>query len=275
MPESAYLLALRSPRPLRPKAPLLIYLPGGDGTGQLFHRQLEGLEKAFDIRCLEIPPDDLTGWEQLVEQVVALIQAELNKTPRSAIYLCGESFGGCLALKLILHSPHLFNRLVLVNPASAFRRHSWLYPLSFLVQPVPQPIYRFFWVWFLPLLASLDKIEAEDRRLLLNAVQLMTPETSIWRVSLLREFRVSDAELAQIQQPTLVIASGRDHVLPSIQEADHLVTTLPQAQKYVLPDSGHACLLESKVNLYDVLRSVDFLPQAVMQLDRQPEPCQD
>ena len=92
---SAYLLALRSPRPPRPKAALLIYLPGGDGTGQLFYRQLAGLEQNFDIRCLEIPADHLTGWSPLIEQVVDLVKAELAQGKRPAVYLCGESFGGC------------------------------------------------------------------------------------------------------------------------------------------------------------------------------------
>lgn len=260
MSESPYFLALRSPRPRQLNAPLFIYLPGGDGTGQLFHRQLEGLEKAFDIRCLEIPPDDLNGWDQLVKQVVQLVEAEVNEHPRSAVYLCGESFGGCLALKVILHAPHLFNRLVLVNPASSFKRHSWLYWLSFVAHPVPEAIYRTFWLWFLPILASLGRIEAKDRRALLTAVQCMTQETSVWRVALLREFQISEQQLRQIKQPTVVIASGRDSILPSVSEADHLCALMPQAQKYVLPDSGHACLLEADVNLHDILQSVGFLP---------------
>lgn len=262
MSESPYFLALRSPRPQRLNAPLFIYLPGGDGTGQLFYRQLEGLEKAFDIRCLEIPPDDLHHWDYLTEQVVQLIKDELDKGFRPSVYLCGESFGGCLALKIMLHSPQLFDHLILINPASSFNRRSWLYALSFLARPVPQSIYRFFWLWFLPVLASLGRIEADDRRALLNAVQLMTQETSIWRVMLLREFQIDDADLRQIKQPTLVVASGRDHVLPSVNEAERLCSLLRNAQTCVLPESGHACLLESEVNLYDILQTVNFLPQA-------------
>lgn len=260
MSESAYLLVLRSPRPPQPNAPLFVYLPGGDGTGQLFHRQLEGLETTFDIRCLEIPPDDMTGWDELARQVIDLVKRELADHPRSMVYLCGESFGGCLALQMIQRTPQLFDRLILVNPASAFRRHSWLYGLSFLVRPVPEAIYRLFWVWFLPLLASLGRIEATDRRALLNAVQMMSQETSIWRLSLLRAFEISDRALSQIQQPTLVIASGRDLILPSLQEAEFLVSTMPQAQSYLLPESGHACLLESEVHLHQILTESHFLP---------------
>lgn len=257
---SVSLLRLLSPRPRQPNAPLFIYLPGGDGTGQLFHRQLASLEKGFDIRCLEIPPDDLTGWDDLADQVIELIQAELVETPRSQVYLCGESFGGCLALKIMQHSPHLFHYLILVNPASAFRHHSWLYSLSFLAHPVPAPIYRFFWIWFLPVLAALGRMEAEDRRVLLTAVQSMPQETSIWRVGLLRKFHISDAELQKITQPTLVVASGCDAILPSLAEAERLTIQFPNAQKYVLQNSGHACLLEKDVHLYDILQATGFLP---------------
>lgn len=272
MSESAYFLALRSPRPPQLNAPLLIYLPGGDGTGRLFYRQLEGLEKVFDIRCLEIPPDDLTGWDQLVEQVIELVKTELSERPRSAVYLCGESFGGCLALKIMLTLPALFDHLILVNPASAFNRH-WLYWASCLVCPVPEPIYRTFWLGFLPILAALGRIEADDRRALLTAVQLMTQETSIWRLGLLREFQISDQQLKQIEQPTLLIASGRDSVLPSISEAERLYQLLPQAKKYILPDSGHACLIEADVHLYDILQSAAFLPGSQSQ-SSQSQPSQ-
>ncbi|MFM7426465.1 MAG: alpha/beta fold hydrolase [Elainella sp.] len=270
MPDSAYLLALRSPRPVQLHAPLLVYLPGGDGTGQLFYRQLEGLEKTFDIRCLEIPPDDQTGWDDLAQQVVELVEAELRQKNR-AVYLCGESFGGCLALKVVLRAPHLFERLILVNSASAFNRRSWLYWPSFFAIPVPEDAYRLFWLWFLPLLAAVSRIDPDDRRILLNAVQLMAQETSIWRVALLREFQVGDAELQTISQPTLIIASGRDLVLPSVQEAQRLKSLIPQAQVHILPDSGHACLLEAEVHLYDILAAANFLPQP--QPSREQQSC--
>ncbi len=258
---SAYLLALRSPRPPRPQAALFVYLPGGDGTGQLFYRQLAGLEQMFDIRCLEIPANDQTDWEQLTKQVVALVQAELKQGARPAVYLCGESFGGCLALKVIQQAPQLFDRLILINSASGFNQSSWLYWPSFLAYPVPDPLYRIFWLWFLPILAALDRIEATDRRTLLNAVHLMTQSTSIWRVRLLREFQLNDAQIQQIRQPTLIVASGRDLVLASVQEAERLHQLLPQAQTHILPDSGHACLLEAEVSLVQILEAASFLPQ--------------
>ena len=249
----------RVPRPLNPHAPLLFYLPGMDGTGQLLSRQLAGLEQAFDIRCLTLPPDDLTPWEALTTQVVNLIEAELAHGTQQLTYLCGESFGGCLALKVMERSPHLFDRLILLNPATSFKQSFWIYWGSYLVQPLPDPIYRTSCVGFLPFLAALERIEASDRRALLDAMQSVTQKASLWRMSLLREFDLPDAVVRSLQKPALVIASKRDRLLPSVHEASRLASLLPNAQIQVLPQSGHACLLEGDVDLYDILKVNQFL----------------
>lgn len=47
--------------------------------------------------------------------------------------------------------------------------------------------------------------------------------------------------------PTMVVASARDRLLPSLSEAGRLVSLIPGALRVVLPDSGHTALLESKV----------------------------
>jgi hypothetical protein len=43
-----------------------------------------------------------------------------------------------------------------------------------------------------------------------------------------------------------------------VAEAERLVIYLPNAQKKLLPKSGHACLLETEVKLGDILRSRRF-----------------
>lgn len=251
----------RTPSRLMTDAPLFIYLPGMDGTGELLRRQLAGLEQSFDIRCLAIPPDDLTTWEQLTEKVVDLIRTELKPHIQRSIYLCGESFGGCLALKVVLRSPQLFDRLILINPASSFHRYPWIHWGSYLARPLPEPLYRLSCIGFLSFLASLRQMEAGDRRALLTAMQSVAQESVIWRLSLLREFNVTEAQLSSITQPTLIMASARDSLLPSVSEAEHLAVHIPDAQIHTLPNSGHACLLESRVNLYNILQSFHFLSQ--------------
>ncbi|MBD1853521.1 alpha/beta fold hydrolase [Cyanobacteria bacterium FACHB-502] len=245
----------RTPTRLNPSAPLFIFLPGMDGTGQLFRAQVAGVEKAFDIRCLSIPGDDLTGWEQLAEQVVTLVKAERERKPNQPVYLCGESFGGCLAIKTILRAPHLFDRLILVNPASSFNRRPWVYWGSYLSHLLPEHTYQLSTLSFLTILASLDRILPEDRKALLDAVRFVTQQSSIWRQSLLRDFYVSEYQFRGIMLPTLVVASAQDKLFPSVSEARRLVNLLPNAEMIVLPDSGHACLLEKDVNLYELMQS--------------------
>jgi pimeloyl-ACP methyl ester carboxylesterase len=66
--------------------------------------------------------------------------------------------------------------------------------------------------------------------------------------------------LTQIPQPTLIIASQGDLLLPSVEEAYGLQGQLPRAKLEILPHSGHACLLERDLNLGALLQTHHFLP---------------
>lgn len=259
-------LRLIAPQQRNPKAPLLFYLPGMDGTGELFAHQLGNLGKVMNVHCLTIPGDDLSDWETLTEQVVSLVETEVRAGDQRQVYLLGESFGGCLAIKTILHSPHLFDRLILSNPASAFKRQPLLFWGSYLVQPQIDPIHLWSCANFVPFLAAVDSIAPRDRELLLQAMQSVTQKSSIWRLSMLRRFDVTEEQYRSIVQPTLLIASGRDRLLPSFSEAEKLARLLPNAKVQVLPKSGHACLLEAHVDLLEIMKANAFLdlPEIVL-----------
>jgi pimeloyl-ACP methyl ester carboxylesterase len=248
-----------SPQQINPSYPLFIFLPGMDGTGKLLRTQTVGLEKTFNVRCLAIPPDDLTSWDILAEKVIALIQTELAKVPQQSVYLCGESFGGCLALKVALKAPDLFERIVLVNPASSFGRRPWIYWGSLLVRWLPQFLYQASAVTLLPFLAALERISPEDRYALLAAMRSVPQRTSLWRLSLLSQFNLDEKQIYRLSQPVLLIASEADRLLPSLAETKYLLQKFPHAQLVTLPHSGHACLLEADINLYEIMRSRNFL----------------
>jgi pimeloyl-ACP methyl ester carboxylesterase len=250
-----------TPTQIKQDFPLFIFLPGMDGTGQLLRCQTAGLEQGFDIRCLAIPPDDLTSWNELTEQVINLIEAELKTNPRKSVYLCGESFGGCLAMKVAVKAPWLFDKIILVNPASSMSRRPWMYAAIPLTQWVPNSFYQLGSLIGLPVLAAMGRIAPIDRQALVQAVQIVPQKTSIWRLSLLQQFQVHPNELRRITQPVFLIGSAADRLLPSVSEVQYLVQNFPNAKMTILPDSGHACLLETDVNLYDILRENDFLPE--------------
>lgn len=255
-----------TPSPLCPEKPLFVFLPGMDGTGQLLRTQIADLETVFDIRCLAIPPDDLSTWDELSAKVAALIEAERDQRPADQpIYLCGESFGGCLALKMAIHSPHLLSHLVLINPASSFHRQPLMRWGGQVVRWVPDLAYGSSAVGLLPFLAALDRILPEDRRVLLKAMKTVPKQTSAWRMALLKSFVLDTLPLHKIKQPVLMIASGSDRLLPSIPDAQKLSGLLPNAKLHILPYSGHACLLEKDVNLYEIFESQNFLVQPNVQ----------
>ncbi|WP_373524698.1 alpha/beta fold hydrolase [Nostoc sp.] len=248
-----------TPKRVQPEYPLLVYLPGMDGTGQLLRSQTVGLEAGFDVRCLAIPRKNLNTWDVLTNSVLNLLHAELEKSSQRAVYLCGESFGGCLAMKVAIQAPHLFKRIILINPASAFQLRPWLNWASQLTFLVPEPLYDIGALGLLPFLASLPRICPSDRHELLKTMRSVPSETVLWRLSLLREFEIDEQRLRQLTQPILLIAGASDRLLPSVTEVKRIANILPNNKIVVLPHCGHACLLEQDTNLYEILKDNDFL----------------
>ncbi|MBP0000805.1 MAG: alpha/beta fold hydrolase [Cyanobacteria bacterium SID2] len=242
--------------------PLFVYLPGMDGSGYLLRSQLPKLSRAFDVRCLQIPHDDLRDWQELTQGTIELIERERRKSQRP-IYLFGESFGGCLALQVASKAPTAIDRLILSNPASSFNRRPLLAWGSHFVQWMPDFLNAVSALGLLPFLVALDRIPHHNRQALVDAMQSVSPQSAAWRIGMLRDFALKPTQLYHIQQPTLAIASALDRLLPSMTEVRELVDRLPNGRMHVLPHSGHACLLEEQVDLYDILEMSGFLPKRI------------
>lgn len=248
--------------------PLFVFLPGMDETGkELMYIQTASLNAAFDVRCFVIPPNNLTTWDELTKQVANLTQIELEKLSRrhevacsetSPVYLCGESFGGCLALKVLEKFPKLFTKIILINSASSFHRVLWLNFGSLLFPYTPQILYKISSFISLPFLANLSRISPTAKQALFKSTRSAPKKTANQRLSLMREFDIDKSKLSQITQPILLIASKKDRLLPSEIEAHHLSNIFPNTQIITLPHSGHACLVEEDVNLYEILLSAKF-----------------
>jgi|SRR5919199_1452376 pimeloyl-ACP methyl ester carboxylesterase len=267
MPEVKSRPCFLTPGRINPKYPLFVFLPGMDGTGQLLRSQTKGLETAFDVRALAIPPDDLNNWEDLADLVVNLIEQELKKGASRSVYLCGESFGGCLAIKVALKAPHVFKRIILINPATSFHQQPWLRWGAQFNRLVPEFLYGVSALALLPFLSNLARTTPRDRRALLDAMQSVPARIANWRISLVAEFDVNERQLRCLTRPVLVIAGAADRLLPSVQEAERLVNCLPDAKMVILPNSGHVCLLETDVCLFDIMKEQKFLEASVPNQD--------
>lgn len=243
-----------------PDHPLFVYLPGMDGTGRLFENQANKLRDRFDLRCLAIRIDNYSTWHDLARDTVEIIQSELSRKNNQEVYLCGESFGGCLALKTALTAPSLITKLILVNPAYCSRQLPILGWGANITPWLPTWLHRYSAAGLLPFLAKLNRVNNCDRQNLLESMKSLPPQVVSWRLSLLRDFKISKEQLSNLNISSLIIAGAEDGLLPSVEEARKLVRILPDAQMKVLPQSGHACLLETEVNLCQILLEQDFLP---------------
>ena len=254
------------PKEVNQDKPLFVYLPGMDGTGKLLQTQSDQLVTNFDLRCVAIRTDNYSTWLELARDTVKLIELELAQKTNQEVYLCGESFGGCLALKTALAAPRLISRLILVNPASSFNQLPILGWGADITGLLPSWIHRYSAAGLLPFLAKLNRINDCDRDRLVESMKSLPPHVVSWRLSLLRDFKVFDEELRNLNIPSLIVAGAADGLLPSVEEAQKLTSLLPQAQMTVLPQSGHACLLETDIDLYQILAKQNFIPAEVKSL---------
>lgn len=246
--------------PATPSRPLFFFLPGMDGSGALLQPQVAGLSHHFDISSLSIPPDDRTGWGKLTERVASLIRMEQQRHPGRMTTVCGESFGGCLALRLISRFPDLCDQLILINPASSARRQPWISACSSLTRLMPAPLYQLSSLSLCNLLIASHRVSRPLRQQLLAAMQAVSPQSAAWRMALLMQFCLEDLALERVRQPVLILASEADRLLPSQCEAKRLARLIPNTTIVHLPDSGHACLLENQLNLSAILKTQDLCP---------------
>lgn len=250
------------PKGIAPDKPLFIFLPGMDGAGTLFRPQVNRLLPWFDVRCVSISRTDKSGWARLARKVCGLIEGLVNATggKRRVVYLCGESFGGCLSMHVLTQAPYLFERVILINPASSFRRLPWMHLGSLITRRLPSQAYQFSSLGLVPLLIEPNRVSRRDRKDMTVAMGAVPAKTAAWRMKLLSEFEAERLPLERMTHPVLLIAGENDRLLPSKREAKSLMARFPDARIKVLPHSGHACLLESETNLKQILFDYDFLP---------------
>lgn len=248
---------LFAPTPPQPRLSPIVLVPGLDGTGKLFCTQVARLAQHFDVRCVHIPTENRQDWETLARATLAAVEAEY---PHQQVYLCGESFGACLALKMASLAPRKMTRLVVINSASAMRSQPLLRWVTQIAPKVPDWLFRSASPVACSLLAAFDRMLPQQQQHFIETVRHIPKACVTWRLSMLHQFALTPAEHRTLTMPTLAIASARDRLLPSLQEAEWLRIHLPQCTTYILPNSGHVCLLESAIDLTQCLAQADFLP---------------
>ncbi|KAL2633848.1 hypothetical protein R1flu_005327 [Riccia fluitans] len=247
------------------RRPLLVYVPGMDGTGQGIKSQLGSLfEAGYDIRCVHIPSNDRSNWQQLVDVILPLVREEVygESGGKRHLTIFGESFGGCLALRLAQADPSLVSRLVLVNPATNFPSSNLLGSVAAqtgLLALFPEPVYELAQDILLPLLVKRNRVSTSGTEDFLSPLDFVPASCAAWRLAMLNDLTgLSDDDLRVVTMPTLLVASAKDRILSSMTEGARLQRALPNAKRVVLPQSGHTALFEDNINLAEIMSSNGF-----------------
>jgi pimeloyl-ACP methyl ester carboxylesterase len=216
----------------------MVYVPGLDGTGELFFNQAAELSETYRVVTFRMRDDSSFTYADLAADVAAIIKDLGERTAT----IVGESFGGTVALSFALTHPEMVEKLVVVNSFPRFRRRIRLRALSLLTTAVPLALIAPARVAANLLGLYIDRVTPESRRRFFSAMRRVGPAGYARRIKLIEGFDV-EGSLDQIASPALLIAGSRDIVVPSRREAMRMSRRMQRATVLVVDGAGHACLL--------------------------------
>ncbi|CAM6030464.1 unnamed protein product [Sphagnum balticum] len=242
--------------------PILLFLPGMDGTGLGLLLHHGSLARLFELWCLHIPVHDRTPFTGLVKLVEDTVIEETKRRPQSPIYLVGDSLGAVLALAVAARNPELDLVLILSNPATSFDRSQLQLLFPFLQNTLPSALST-----VAPLLLSftlgtvfattppLSHTHPPMKRFLLKLLE-MPPDMLGWKLSMLHTAALyTNSRIHAVRAEVLLLASGNDLVLPSVDEAERLKKIIPGCRVRFFRENGHLLFLEGDFNLATLIRS--------------------
>ena len=228
--------------------PPFVLVPGMDGTGLLFHRQVPSLARDYRVATWPLR-DDAPSMAALVADLADVVRSVGGGAPAT---VAGESFGGALALSFALAHPELVDRLVVINSFPHFRPQHRLALAIAGIRLMPWGAMALVRRVTAVRMHSRHTHREEMRRFL-----LLTSRTTragyLSRLRILREYDVR-ARLPELHAPTLLLASEQDRLVPSAAQARLMASLLPDATVRVLDGHGHVCLIAPGVDLAGIVR---------------------
>lgn len=240
-------------------AQTVLLLHGLGATGASWEFQFQPLvEAGFHILAPDTRGFGASSYpgKTSVAEMAGDMAALLEHLEVSACHVVGISMGGTLALQLAVDHPGMLQKLVLVNTFASLRPDKisvWLYF-----------ILRFALVHTLGLPAQAQAVakrifpkagQEELRQALISQILQADPRGYRAAMRALGLFDIRQ-ELSGIRAPTLVITSGSDTTVPP-KTQKVLSENIPQASTKLIPDAGHAVIVEKPRIFNQIL--LDFL----------------
>jgi pimeloyl-ACP methyl ester carboxylesterase len=225
-----------------------VFVPGMDGTGRLFYRQVPRLATAGYRVAAYALRDDAPDMVTLIADLGTVLDAV---APTEPAVVFGESFGGALALSFALAHPNRVRALVILNSFPRFLPQGRLGLAMLGIRLMPWGAMRVVRRATAFRLHSPHTHRAEVRHFLAQTRDT-TRRGYLGRLRILRRYDVRDV-LADVAVPTLFLAADRDHLIPSVEQGRYMAARVPGARLRVLAGHGHACLIAPDVDLPAIL----------------------
>jgi 3-oxoadipate enol-lactonase len=237
----------------RGEGPAVVLVPGLDGTGLLFYRQVECLATRHHVATFRLR-DTATSMDTLVSDLHAVVYAVRqgsNAAPGAPVTIVGESFGGALSLSFALEHPDLVDRLVIINSFPYFAPQARLRLGYHLLRATPWGMMR--------IVRQLTAFRMHSRhthrdelRKFHELMRQTTRQGYLSRLSILQTYDVR-ARLPELRIPTLFLASDDDHLVPAVEQGRLMASLAPRATMRVLSGHGHVCLIAPDLDLAEIL----------------------
>lgn len=234
---------------IRGHGPAVVLVPGINGSGDLFYRQVPRLDRSHTVATYSLR-DEAEHLEQLAADL-ALVIDTAAPVERRAIVI-GESFGGAVALTSALEYPERVSALVILNSFAHFGPQIRLRLAIAGVTLLPwgaMSIIRHATAWRLH--------SPHTHRVEVKQFIQLTANASrrgyLNRLKLLRQFDVRE-RLRDITQPTLFLAAECDHLVPAIDQARFMAARVPSSVVRILQGHGHICLIAPDLDLAVILK---------------------
>jgi 3-oxoadipate enol-lactonase len=233
---------------IRGEGAAVVLVPGMNGTGELFYRQVPRLERSHRVATYSLR-EDAESLDELAADLARIVEI-VAPVDRRAIVV-GESFGGAVALTFALNYPEHVAALVVLNSFPRF---------------APQLRLRLA-------IAGLTVLPWGAMSLVrhLTAFRLHSPHTHrtevkqfieltahakrdgyINRLKLLRHYDVRH-RLHEIRQSALFLAAENDHLVPAVVQARYMADRVPASVMRILHGHGHICLIAPDLDLAQIL----------------------
>lgn len=218
-----------------PGAPTILFLHAAGTSGWMWEPVVERLSERFHCLVPDLPGHGRSAdlpWRSLDATVDDLSAFIARQGTGGRAHVVGLSLGAYVALRLLARRPEVLDHAVLsgVN-----------------VLPFPRPgLMRLMGYMMLPLMKRDILLKAQARALRIPEERMEGYRTAARAMSLRAFLRIghelmafrAESGLRHATAPTLVLAGEREHALIR-RSLPEIVSALPAAEGYLVPDLGH------------------------------------